>query len=111
MTKLLRKAFMTRSRLENRYYKTHSVEDKTSYKRQKNYYNRLYKRERKKYYSNINLNNIIDNKKFCSTLKPFLTDKCTTRYNICLIEEGEIISNDSAGTFNTFFQTQFHHFS
>ena len=28
MTKLLRKAIMTWSRLENSYYKTHSVEDK-----------------------------------------------------------------------------------
>ena len=71
MTKVLRKAIMTRSRLENKYQKTNSLVGKDLYKKHKNYCNRLYKRERKKFYNNINLNRITDNKKFWGTMKPF----------------------------------------
>ena len=55
MTKTLRKAIMTRSRLENKYQKTKSLEHKENFKKHKNYCNRLYKRERKKYYESLNL--------------------------------------------------------
>ena len=61
MTKTLRKSIMTRSRLQNRFYKTNSVEDKANLKKHKNYCNRLYKKERKKYYSNISFKNITEN--------------------------------------------------
>ena len=106
MTKALKKAIMTRSRLENRYYQSKSMIDKINYKRQKNYCMRLYKRERKTYYNNLDLKSITDNKKFWATLKPFLTDKGIKSNNICLIEEGKIISKDQevAETLNTFFQ-------
>ena len=40
ITKILRNAIRNRSRHGNRYYKTNSVEDNISYKRQKNYRNR-----------------------------------------------------------------------
>ena len=106
MTKTLKKAIMNRSRFENRYYKTKSMEDKNNYKRQKNYCMRLYKRERKRYYNNLDLKNVTDNRKFWATLKPFLSDKGTKGNNICLIEGGEIISKDLevAEMLNTFFQ-------
>ena len=42
MTKTLRKAIMTRSRLEHKYQKTRSINDYESFKKQKNYCNRLY---------------------------------------------------------------------
>ena len=43
MTKALRKAIATRSRLENRYYRHKTAESKWVYKKQKNYVSRLYK--------------------------------------------------------------------
>ena len=106
MTKKLRKAIMTRSRLQNRFYKTNSVEDKENFKKHKNYCNRLYKKERKQYYNNMNLKNITENNLFWKTVKPFLTDKGTRINNITLIEKGEIISNDVevADTLNKFFK-------
>ena len=106
MTKALKKAIMNRSRFENRYYKSKSMEDKANFKRQRNYCIRLYKRERKKYYKNLDLKNVTDNKRFWATLKPFLTDKGSKSNTICLIEEGEIISKDSevADTLNLFFK-------
>ena len=95
MTKALRKAIMTRSRLENKYLKTKSLADKDLFKKQKNYCNRLYKRERKKFYNIINLESITDNKKFWGTMKPFLTDKGVSKNNISLIEGTKIITKDS----------------
>ena len=104
MTKNLRKAIMTRSRLENKYLKTNSLVDKNLFKKHKNYCNRLYKSERKKFY-NIKLNSITDNKKFWGTMKPFLTDKGVSKNNISLIEGAKIITEDSdvAETLNNYF--------
>ena len=75
VTKQLRKAIMHRSYLENKYYQYRTPEYGRAYKRQKNYCNRLYKRERKKYYSNLNLKNITDNKRIWNTVKPLFSDK------------------------------------
>ena len=76
MTKALRKAIMKRSALENKYLRNNTTENKIHYKKQKNFCSRLYKIERKKFYSNLEINNIIDNKIFWKTMKPFLSDKC-----------------------------------
>ena len=53
MTKALRKAIATRSRLENRFHKTRTGNNKSTFKKQKNYCSRLYKKERKKIYTNL----------------------------------------------------------
>ena len=55
---------------------------------------KLYKKERKKYYSNLDIKNITDNKKFWQTVKPFFTDKGPKNQNITLVENNCIISND-----------------
>ena len=106
MTKLLRKAMMKRSELETKFHKTRSIEDQKAYKKQKNYVSRLYKKERKNYYSNINLSNITDNKKFWRTIKPFFTDKSNKTKPITIIKNNEIISKDQevAETLNSFFE-------
>ena len=94
MTKALRKAIMTRSRLQNRYYKLKTEESLICFKRQRNYCNRLYRRERKNFYSKLNVTNFFDNKKFWKNIKPFLSDKGISNTNITLIEDNRIISND-----------------
>ena len=69
MTKTLRKAIMTRSFLEHKYYKHPSAENNKTYKKQKNFCSRLYKKERKTFYANIDIRNVTDNKKFnCQTI-------------------------------------------
>ena len=75
MTKQHRKAIMLRSALENKYYKSKSLEYKQAYKKQRNYCNRLYKREKRNYFNNLNLKEITDNKKFWKAVKPFLSNK------------------------------------
>ena len=60
MTKALRKAIMERSELESKYVS----EDLKYYKKQRNFCSKLYKKERKKYYERLDLNNVTDYKKF-----------------------------------------------
>ena len=94
MKKIHRKAIMKRSALENKYYKSKSLEDKQAYKKQRNYSNRLFKREKRNYFNNLSLKEITDNKKFWKTVKPFLSNKEDFNKQITLIEGGEIISED-----------------
>ena len=106
VTKQLRKAIMRRSYLEKRFYKYRTPSDRQAYKKQKNYCNRLYKRERRKFYANLNLNNITDNKKFWNITKPLFSNKGGGRENIVLVDGDKIISDDAevAQHFNDFFK-------
>ena len=106
VTKNLRKAIMQRSYLENKFYKYRSEEYRMALKRQKNYCNRLYKRERRKYYSQLNLNNITDNKKFWNVMRPLFSNKGGIKDDIVLVKDDKIISGDIevAQTFNDFFE-------
>ena len=47
------------------------------YKKYKNFYSKLYKKERKKFYSQLDIKNTTNNKLFWKITKPFLSDKCT----------------------------------
>ena len=59
--------------------------------KQRNCCNRLYKRKKKQFYSDLNLRNITDNKKFWTTMKPLFGDKGGTRENIVHVEKDKII--------------------
>ena len=89
VTKQLRKAIMMRSNLENKFYKNRSPAKKRALKKQRNFCNRLYKRERRKYFSQLNLDKITGNEKFWSTVKPPFANK-GGRDNIILVT-GEMI--------------------
>ena len=105
MTKVLRKAIMRRSALENKYYKSKSVEAKMLYKKQKNYTIKLMKIEKRKYFSNLKVNNFTDNRKFWNTVKPLFSNTGVTSQTITLVEGENVISDDQevAETFNQFF--------
>ena len=105
MTMTLRKAIMRRSNLENKFLKNVTPENKAAYRKQRNLCCKLYKKERRKYYSNLDPSNFTDNKMFWKAVKPFLTDKGTTSRKITLIESGEILTEDVkvAETLNSFF--------
>ena len=93
-TRTLRKARMRRTSLEKLYIKKKTPEAFSKYKKQKNYCSRLYKKERKKYFSNMNLSDVSDNKKFWKTVKPFMSDKGTIGSKINLVHNGNLISED-----------------
>ena len=66
---------MHRSYLENKFLKYRTEDYHRAYKTQKNYCNRLYKKEKKNYYSNLSIKDVLDNKKFWNITKPFLQIK------------------------------------
>ena len=72
----------------------------------KNYCSRLYKKERKEFFNNLNPSFVKDNNIFWKTIKPFFSDKTNLRSQIKLIENDELIQNDDkvAETLNTFFK-------
>ena len=105
MTKSLRKAFMRRSALQNKYFKSGSTVDHNAFKSQRNYCSRLYKKERKKYFNNLNLQDLSDNKKFWKTIKPLLSNKGPQKNKITIVKEGNIIAEDKkvSESLNEFF--------
>ena len=105
MTKVLRNAIMRRSVLRNRYLKDKSDESLKMFKKQKNYTKRLAKRERTKYFANLDLNKYTDNIKFWNTVKPMFSNSSKGTNKITLVEKGEILTEDIelAETFNGFF--------
>ena len=91
---------------ESKFLKHKTTESRQIYTKQRNYCSRLYKKERKKYYNNLNNNKITDNKLFWKRVKPLLPEKGTRFANINLVDKVNIISEDRdvAETLNNFFE-------
>ena len=105
MTKTLRKAIMSRSQLQTKYFKNKSQIDYLAFKKQRNFCSKLYKKERKNYYNSLDIKNITDNKQFWKTIKLFLSEKIKTTSKIKLKDQDKIISNDKvAEEFSVFFE-------
>ena len=92
MNTTLRKAIMKRTQLQNKFYKWHKNDDLKAFKRQRNYVSRLYKKQRRKFYNNIDLNNFIDNKKFGKDVHPLFSNKPTNQNKITLVDNNKIIT-------------------
>ena len=102
----LRKAVMLRTR-RNRYNKYQTVENWKKFRKHRNSCIKVFRREKRNYYNNLDISLVTDNKKFWKTVKPFFSDKLQTNNKIVLIEDETIISNDVevAETMNEFFIT------
>ena len=106
MNKELNKAVMKRSNLRTKFIKSRTDENKTAYNKQRNYCVNLFRNEKKKYFGNLDLKKVIDNKKFWRTVKPLLSDKIISSEKITLIEgDDEHITDEKqiAVIFNKFF--------
>ena len=95
MTKTLKKAMIKRSELETKYHRFKNSDTLKAFKRQKNYVSRLYKKERKRFFKNLNLKDIKDDRTFWNTIKPFFSDKNNVKQNITIIEGKEIIKDEA----------------
>ena len=106
MNTALRKAIMRRTQLQNKFYKTKKLIDLRTFKKQRNFVSRKYKKQRKYFYNNIDLTNFTDNKKFWKNVNPLFSDKTKTQNKITLVEDSNIITEDGklADVFNTFFK-------
>ena len=85
---------MKRSQLKTKYFKTNVAESLRSYKKQKNFWIKLFKKERKKYYNSLKLNKVTDNETFWTTIWPFLSEKGTNINKITLKVNYKVISDD-----------------
>ena len=96
---------MRRSKLEKIYFKKQTNESLKAYKKQKSFCRKLYKKERKRFFDNLNTSVVSDNKTFWKVIKPFFTNKSTFGRNIKLIEKEEILKDDTeiAEELNLFF--------
>ena len=87
-------------------FKCGSESDKKASSKQRNKCVSLLKKTKKAYYSNLNVKNVVDNKKFWKTIKSFFSDKSNSFKNLSLIQNGNLLTDDSeiAETFNKYFQ-------
>ena len=95
MTKELSKAIMEKSKSRNKYLKWPSRENYVSYKKSKNKCNSLTKKAKKIFFKEATKDGIMSNKKFWSTVKPFLTNKDGISNDFISVEkDGDLISNE-----------------
>ena len=87
MTKALRKAIMTRSRLKNENLKIRDSKNWENYKKQRHFFANLLKKTKSEYFRNLNIKDLINNKKFWKKIKPFFSDKGLESNNIILKEK------------------------
>ena len=105
LTKEINKEIMTRSRLRNKFLRCRSDENKKAYNEQRNRCVKLVRNAKKAHYSNLNIKDVTDNKKFWKTVKPLFSEKVNTKENITLVDNNNIISSDIevAEKLNSFF--------
>ena len=59
------------------------------------------------FYNQIDISAVTDHKKFWKTVKPFISDKSSSKSRMTLVEDRKVVSNESdvAETFSNFFVT------
>ena len=67
----------------------------------------MYKKERRKHYSSLDISDVTDNKSFWTNIKPFFSDKGVSSQNITLVKNDSIISSNQevSETLNNFFKS------
>ena len=94
MSKQLRKAIMTRTRLLNKYRKDDIAGNLFAYKRQRNFCVKLLRKSKNNFYNNLNAKRMTDNRKFWQTIKPNCTDQTLKDERITLVEGDKVITKE-----------------
>ena len=84
MNRALRKAFMLRTRLKNRYNKNKTADNWDAFRRQRNFCVKLSRKTKRDFYNQLDISEVTDNKKFWKTVKPFISDKSSSKSRINL---------------------------
>ena len=106
MNKTLSQAFKHRSKLKNRYNKAPTEENHRAFKFQRNYCVSLLRREKKKYYNNLDTRIFENNRKFWKSVKPLFSSKHIKSTNEIMLEEKAKLITDKkevAEMMNNFF--------
>ena len=87
---------MHRSKLKkNRFNNNPTEENSTLYKKQRNFCVNLLRKEKKKYYNNLNVKIFNDNKAFWKGIKPLFSDKqAITQTNIVVVDKDGVTSDN-----------------
>ena len=75
LTKIVREAIMKPTELQNKYLKNNTDIILKAYKKESNFCDKLYKKERKKYYSKLHVNSITEIENFGEPLTHFWVTK------------------------------------
>ena len=105
MTKALRKAIFTRTKLRNRYNSNRTLENWNAFKRQRNKCVKILRQAKINYYKNLDMKCLTDNRKFWKTVKPLFSEKIKASSKINLLENEVLVSDDRevADIFNEYF--------
>ena len=103
MNQALTKAITTRSRLKNKFNRNTSAKNWNSYKKQRNFCLKLLRQTGEKYFNNINVKKVSDNKTFWKSVKPFFSNTGLNSNNILLVEGNEIVDGKIATIMNRYF--------
>ena len=95
ITNELKKQISIRSKLRKLANTTGSEEDIAKYKRQRNFVSLINNKAKNDYFRTLDPKKHEMNRKFFTTFKPFLSSKYSPDERILLIEDNEIISDDS----------------
>ena len=97
---------MRRSYLEKVYYNNKLEKSFKAYKKQKNFCSRLCKKERKRFFNDLNSFFVSDSKLFWETIKPFFPNKGNYGSEIKLAEKDEVLQDNDmiAKELNKFFK-------
>ena len=95
MNSVLCKAIMLRSKLRNNYIKNKTTAARNLYKKQRNYCVSLFRNEKRNFYNNLDTKLFSDNKKFWEHIKPLFSNKTVYNTTIILIEDNEVVSENS----------------
>ena len=95
MNKALSKAIIQRTKLRNKFLKDPSAANKFFFNKHRNWYISLLRKEKIKYFANLNEKDITDNKKFWQIIKPFPSEKTKSTEKVALIENENLVSDDT----------------
>ena len=111
MNKEIHKAIMVKSRLRNKFLKEKTAFSREAYSKQRNYCVKLIRESKIKYFGNLNVKNITDNKNFWKTVGSNFSGKKPINENISLWEKNKLITDEkSIGKFfNDYFTSIIKH--
>ena len=89
MNKEIHNAKMVRSRLRNKFVKEKTAFSREAYNKQRKYCIQLIRKSTIKYFGNLNVKNITENKKFWKTDGQKFSSKKPINENISLCEKGD----------------------
>ena len=90
----IQRPVMVKSKLRKKILKSKPKSDREACNKQRNKCVSLLRKIKKAYYSNLNVKDIVDNKKFWKTVRKFFSHKPNNFENISLTENGNLLSDE-----------------